>query len=182
VNRADDTVLLEWLPRRGRWLGPAITGSAFAIGVLIGSFMPRATTTPAIAPEPIFHPSCPLVEAPKPEVAKPVEVQAPVIVEPVTFSVAAKRERSQARALSRENPVVLERAPEVLVDVRIDSEPQGAIVLSPDGQLGRTPLTVFLPGNRTTTLRLRLEGHKEARLRWTGSDGSTVVTKLEKNS
>ncbi|MCC7381705.1 MAG: hypothetical protein IT384_07725 [Deltaproteobacteria bacterium] len=161
--------VMDWLPRRGKWLGPSAVASAFLIGGVAASSLlsepvetaapeasaPLATSTAARA----VTPAPPAPPAPRETAIVPPSIE-PKLATQAPGRGPARTPPSDRRARPAE-------AVEA-VEISLTSEPAGAQVSSPFGELGTTPLGVLLPTGRKVTLTFTLEGHLPARIVWSG--------------
>lgn len=158
--------VMDWLPRRGRWLGPSAVASAFVIGgVIASSIMPEPVETAApeasslLATSTVARPTTPPPSTPRQTATTPPSAEPEVV--------------TQAPARRPARPPSADRGPSSAeaveaVEISLTSEPAGAQVTSLFGELGTTPLGVLLPTGRKVALTFTLEGHLPAQMVWSG--------------
>lgn len=175
VETALSSPLLEWLPRRGRWIAPLALLLVFGVGVLAGvawSFSRIPAPPPAVASPPARAPS-PAREAA--EVGLKLEPR--VTLPPLEIAEPAPApEPSAARAAGR--PIDrAEREKKTaggLLEMEVSSEPSGAMVSSGGVDYGMTPVTVFVPAARST-FTFRLEGYSPRTTTWSPQAGRKSI-------
>lgn len=209
LQRPVFTRLLSW---RNPWTMLLAALAAFQAGVITTLLwtsgrsnlgvaeLPSLPAPPAIAPAPLPAPAAVPAPAPTPPVAAP-SVAAPVVAPPAPLTPPTRdRDRDRPGAPRRHGagasdapaapaapapaPAVdgAADAPDALIEVEIDSEPQGATVRIAGAVWGVTPLTAYLPGRGPVTIHLELDGHASTRLVWTPSGKrslSAVLSPLE---
>lgn len=179
--RADDRTrpdpILDWLPRRGWWLGPTVVGVALLIGFVMG-FLVRGLSIPAAevtvaAPPPAASPEVappPVVETVKTEPATPPEETAP------SPPNNPRRPRAIASEAARSEAPAEDDGP--MVELELSSEPSEAWVIQDGITYGKTPLTVPVPAQKVATFLLKKDGHRPERIRWKPGASTTLSTTL----
>ncbi len=170
--RADDRTrvepILDWLPRRGWWLGPAVVSVALLVGFVLG-FVIRGL---------MITPSAPVAEAPAPSLAPeaPVTPAAEVAPPSAPPSAPVKAARTAPPA-ERSRPA----APEedgAMIELELTSEPADAWVIQDGVVYGKTPLTVPVAEGRACEFLIKKDGHQPQRLRWKPGASTTLSAAL----
>lgn len=156
-----------WAPRglwwRSAWPSIVLALAAFQLGVLatLAVVWERLGESRAVETAPAHVPS----PSPPPVLA-PAAAPAPVVAEPAPpLPAPATPARSPRHAATARPSAALD-------EIEIDSVPQGATVRIGGAVWGVTPLTAFLPHDRSTWIELELPEHQTTRTRWNPESGS----------
>lgn len=159
---------------RSAWPSIILALAAFQAGVLVtlavvwGRLDEPRSVAPAIAPiTPEPSPTMPAATTLPPEPAP----------EPPPVSPPAAPDAPRPRPTQHRTPpaAATPHAAPALVEIEIDSIPEGATVRIAGAVWGVTPLTAFLPGDKPTAIELELVGHDIARTRWNPGTGTRSV-------
>jgi eukaryotic-like serine/threonine-protein kinase len=128
--------------------------------------------------EPPFAEATPTPEATEASAVPPEPLPRPAHPAPRRSSRAPKRERRVERAAAPRT----EATEEQVVELRVNTQPEGAAVFNDAGKLGETPLAVVLKKDHPTLLRMKLDGYREHTFTWTPQwKARSILVRLERD-
>lgn len=185
VDMMLSTPLRDWVPKRGRWIGPVVAALAFGIGALAGATwgLQRALDSAGSpGPDRMAGDIDPDPPARRPAAAPNVAGgSTPAPAPPARDATVAKRPdpapapRLPAQGSTSSEPSRPAPAPSSMIEVEVTSEPPGAMVRAGGTAFGRTPIAVFLAGGRPTAVRLDLDGYETRVVRWSPRAGRRAI-------
>lgn len=171
--RGDDRTrvepILDWLPRRGWWLGPTVVGFALLLGFVLG-FVVRGLVIIPVAPA-----SGP--PGPTAAVEAPGEPRPEVLVQTAPLPPTPPKVARTSPPAERPRPA----APEedgAMIELELTSEPADAWVIQDGVVYGKTPLTVPVAVGRACEFLIKKDGHQPQRLRWKPGAPTTLSAAL----